>query len=198
MKKLWFVIGAGAVTLFFFGFWMKNNHEVPCEDCIVADTHFFQIFSSPTTDLEKRMLKFQSLSSQSYPHFRVAISAEEAAYPDVQEWLKKEPVRFVKLPDTVPHSDLMYQWVQTIPDTDIVVYLPAEISLEVSALEQLQTYYSNSDHWYGSKNGLLTGYADLFQKIDIDGVILTPERQLADLAQGHVSSLEADKLIIIK
>ena len=189
MKKIWFVVGAGAITLFFFGFWLKNSPEVPCQDCIAADTHFFQVFSSPTPDLELRTRKFQSLSSQSYPHFRVAISAEEAAYPDVQEWFTKEPVRFVKLPDTVPSHELMYQWVQTIPDTDIVVYLPSDISLESNALQQLQTYYSNSDNWFASKNGLLTGYADLFQKVDINGINLTPESQLADLAQGHVSSL---------
>ena len=189
MKKLWLVVGAGAVTLFFFGFWLKDNPEVPCEDCIAAEKHFFQVFSSPTTDVELRTAKFQSLSSQSYPHFRVAISAEEAQYPDVQEWLTKEPVRFVKLPDTVPSNELMYQWVQTIPETDIVVVLPADLTLDENTLLQLHNVYTEPNTWATTTPSFITGYADLFQKINSSELDNNVAVQLRDLAQGHISSL---------
>ena len=95
MKRRWVIIGACIVFVALLGLWIDVRRAPVCENCAAKDAPFFQVFSSPTLNAQARVQKFSSLASQTYTNFRVAISSDEAQYPDVEEFIKNFPERFV-------------------------------------------------------------------------------------------------------
>ncbi len=205
MKKRWTLIGmaillAGAALL-----WIGWRQDSSCSTYAAKELPFFQIFSTPTADAQAREKKFISLSQQTYSLFRVAITAEEASYPDVQVWIDKFPNRFVKLCDGSGPQELFYRWIHSIPSKDIIVLFPATESLDITALSRLKELYEGSSAWLAfqgdikkwAQNGVLTGYATLFQKIKLQDFLemgafsenCKPENRLFELAGRHVRRL---------
>ena len=212
MKRRWSVIGIGIVLVALLGLWIEGRKTATCENCSTKEQPFFQVFSSPdtdpTTDPGARISKFKSLANQTYNNFRVAVSADEAAYPDVQEFINKFPARFVKLPDGYQSQELIYRWIHSVPASDIIVLFPSEGSLDAGALQHLQTFYEGSAAWLAfqgdvkrwAHDGVLTGYANLFQKIKLQDFLeqgtfsesKNPENRLFELAGRHVRRLRGN------
>jgi hypothetical protein len=212
MKRRWSVIGIGIVLVALLGLWIEGRKTATCENCSTKEQPFFQVFSSPatdpTTDPGARIRKFKSLANQTYNNFRVAVSADEAAYPDVQEFINKFPTRFVKLPDGYQSQELIYRWIHSVPASDIIVLFPSEGSLDAGALQHLQTFYEGSAAWLAfqgdvkrwAHDGVLTGYANLFQKIKLQDFLeqgtfsesKNPENRLFELAGRHVRRLRGN------
>jgi hypothetical protein len=212
MKRRWSVIGIGIVLVALLGLWIEGRKTATCENCSTKEQPFFQVFSSPatdpTTDPGARISKFKSLANQTYSNFRVAVSADEAASPDVQEFINKFPTRFVKLPDGYQSQELIYRWIHSVPAGDIIVLFPSEGSLDAGALQHLQTFYEGSAAWLAfqgdvkrwAHDGVLTGYANLFQKIKLQDFLeqgtfsesKNPENRLFELAGRHVRRLRGN------
>ncbi len=209
MKRRWGVIGFGVVLAALLGLWMDGRRSSPvCENCSSKEQPFFQIFSSATADDEARFKKFTSLANQTYPNFRVAISSDEASYPDVQDFINKFPGRFVKLPDGYQSQELIYRWIHSVPASDIIVLFPSDGALDPSALNHLKNFYSGSAAWLAfqgdikkwAQDGVLTGYANLFQKIKLQEFLdhgtfsedRTPENRLFELAGRHTRRLRGN------
>ncbi len=205
MKKRWGIIGAGVVLAALIGLWIDGRRSPVCENCAAKEVPFFQVFSSPTEDVKARVQKFASLAQQTYGNFRVAISADEAQHPDVEEFIKNDPERFVKLPDGYQSQELIYRWIHSVPASDIIVLFPSDGALEENALELLKNFYAGSAAWlafqgdvkHWAQDGVLTGYANLFQQIKLQeyldhGTFSTnraPENRLFELAGRHVRRL---------
>lgn len=205
MKKRLSIIGLGLVLTALLGLWIDGRRDVACENCAAKEMPFFQVFSSLTTDDTARLKKFSTLAHQTYSNFRVAISADEAKYPDVQRFIEQFPDRFVKLPDGYQAQELIYRWIHSIPPSDIIVLFPSDGALDLSALEHLRGFYSGSAAWLAfqgdvkrwAHDGVLTGYAHLFQKIKLQEFLeqgtfsenKEPENRLFELAGRHVRRL---------
>jgi hypothetical protein len=205
MKKKWSIIGIGIVCVALLGLWVEVRKPAVCENCSAKEQPFFQIFSTITLNDEARFKKFTSLASQTYLNFRVAVSADEARYPDVQNFINQFPDQFVKLPDGYQSSELIYRWIHSVPAGDIIVLFPSDGALDLSALEHLKNFYSGSAAWLAfqgdikkwAQDGVLTGYANLFQKIKLQDFLeqgtfsenRTPENRLFELAGRHVRRL---------
>lgn len=205
MKRRWGIIGATVVLVALLGLWFEGRRSPVCENCTAKETPFFQIFSSPTENSEARFKKFTSLAKQTYSHFRVAISTDEASHPDVAEFIQNFPERFVKLPDGYQSQELIYRWIHSVPASDIIVLFPSDGVLDVNALNQLKTFYAGSAAWlafqgdvkHWAQDGVLTGYANLFQKIKLQEFLeqgsfsekKAPENRLFELAGRHVRRL---------
>lgn len=208
MKKKWTLIGIGIVVLAFIGYWIDGKVNPGCETCQQRQLPFFQLFSAPSSDAAAREKKFQSFIDQSYSLFRVAVTPEEAAYPDVQAILQKFPHKFAKLPDGYRSQELFYRWIHSVPPTDIIVLFPADQGLNQTALARLQALYSAAAAWlafqgdikHWAQNGVLTGYASLFQKIKLQDFLehgtfsenCAPENRLFELAGRHVRRLRGN------
>jgi hypothetical protein len=205
MKRRWGVVGFGIVLIALLGLWVGVPHAPACESCSAKEMPFFQIYSVLEKEDEARIKKFASLAGQTYPHFRVAVSADEAGFPDVEEWIRKYPDRFVKLPDGCQSQELIYRWIHSVPAEDIIVLFPPGGALDCSALERLKSFYSGSAAWLAfqgdirkwAREGVLTGYATLFQKIKLQEFLehgtfsenKAPENRLFELAGRHVRRL---------
>ncbi|MGH2612488.1 MAG: hypothetical protein ACRDFB_05505, partial [Rhabdochlamydiaceae bacterium] len=125
--------------------------------------------------------------------------------PDVEDFIHKFPERFVKLSDGYQSQELIYRWIHSVPASDIIVLFPAEGVLDFSALGDLKSFYSGSAVWLAfqgdvkrwAQDGVLTGYATLFQKIKLQEFLeqgtfsenRTPENRLFELAGRHVRRL---------
>lgn len=208
MKRRWGVIGIGVVLVALLGLWIEGRRAPTCENCSPREAPFFQVFSSPTNDEQARIKKFTSLAKQTYTNFRVAISADEASNRDVEEFINNFPDRFVKLSDGYQSQELMYRWIHSVPAGDIIVLFPAEGSLDSAALDHLRSFYSGSAAWLAfqgdvkkwAHDGVLTGYANLFQKIKLQEFLehgtfsenRTPENRLFELAGRHVRRLRGN------
>ncbi len=195
----------GVILTALLGIWIEGRHPPLCENCASPDGPFFQIFSSPARDPTERLKKFKSLAQQTYPHFRVAISKEEARYPEVEEFIKKFPHKFIRLPEGYGSPELIYRWVHSVPSTDIIVLFPPDGALDLTTLERLKNFYTGSAAWVAfqgdikkwAQNGILTSYARLFQKIKLQEFLeqgkfsenRTPENRLFELAGRHVRRL---------
>ncbi len=208
MKRRWVIIGASVVLVALLGLWIDGKRSPVCENCAAKEVPFFQVFSSPTENDQARIQKFTSLANQTYVNFRVAISADEARYPDVEEFIKNFPDRFVKLPDGYKSQELIYRWIHSVPASDIIVLFPADGALETDALELLKSFYAGSAAWlafqgdikHWAQDGILTGYANLFQKIKLQEFLdhgtfsaeRAPENRLFELAGRHVRRLRGN------
>lgn len=208
MKKRWTLFGITVVMVAFVGLWLNVKRNPPCENCSKKERPYFQVFSTPTLDHEARERKFLSFTQQSYPYFRVAVCEEESKWPDVQAVMEKFPHLFAKLPDGYRAQELIYRWIHSIPPTDIVVLFPPEEALEPLALERLSALYAGSAAWLAfqgnvkqwARDGILTGYATLFQKIKLQDFLehgsfsenKEPETRLFELAGRHVRRLRGN------
>lgn len=208
MKRRWVLIGFSIVFVALLGLWVEERRSSLCENCGAKEQPFFQVFSSPTTQDEARIKKFSNLAHQTYRNFRVAISADEARYPDVQGFIEKYPDRFVKLPDGYQSQELMYRWIHSVPAGDIIVLFPSDGALDEGALDHLKNFYSGSAAWLAfqgdikrwAQDGVLTGYANLFQKIKLQEFLdhgsfsenSAPENRLFELAGRHVRRIRGN------
>ena len=111
----------------------------------------------------------------------------------------------MKLPDGYQSQELIYRWIHSVPASDIIVLFPSDGVLDINALNQLKSFYAGSAAWlafqgdikHWAEDGVLTGYANLFQKIKLQefldqgtfSVNKNPENRLFELAGRHVRRL---------
>lgn len=206
MKKRWNYLGIAILVIALLGLWIEARPKTECVNYKGSENPFFQVFSTLSKDPEARSKKFASLASQTYPYFRVAISADEASFPDVKKFIELHPERFVRLPDGYESQELVYRWIHSVPEDDIIAFFPADGALDPMALEHLKNFYVGSAAWLAfqgdvkrwASDGLLTGYANLFQKIKLQEFLdegtfsekCTPENRLFELAGRHVRRLK--------